>query len=52
LEVAFKRDERILRFLTVALDKHAVAYNEKKRLNKATSTANEVVAGETNVVNS
>lgn len=31
LETAFKRDERILRFLTVALDKHAVAYNEKKR---------------------
>ena len=30
-EVAFKRDERILRFLTVKLDKHAVAYNEKKR---------------------
>jgi len=33
-EVAFKRDERILRFLTVALDKHAVAYNEKKRAMK------------------
>jgi small subunit ribosomal protein S6 len=34
-EVTFKRDERILRFLTVSLDKHAVAYNEKKRKNKA-----------------
>jgi len=32
LELAFKRDERILRFLTVSLDKHAVAYNEKKRM--------------------
>ena len=31
LETAYKRDERLLRFLTVALDKHAVAYNEKKR---------------------
>lgn len=31
LETEFRRDERILRFLTVALDKHAVAYNEKKR---------------------
>ncbi len=31
LEVAYKRDERVLRFLTVALDKHAIAYNEKKR---------------------
>ena len=30
-EVAFKRDERILRFLTVKLDKHSLAYNEKKR---------------------
>ena len=30
-EIAFKRDERILRFLTVKLDKHAIAYNEKKR---------------------
>jgi len=35
-EVAFKRDERILRFLTVVLDKHMLAYNEKKR-NKAKS---------------
>jgi len=31
MELQFKRDERILRFLTVKLDKHAVAYNEKKR---------------------
>ncbi len=31
MEVQFKRDERILRFLTVKLDKHAIAYNEKKR---------------------
>ena len=31
LEIEYKRDEKILRFLTVALDKHAVAYNEKKR---------------------
>jgi small subunit ribosomal protein S6 len=38
LEVAYKRDERLLRFLTVALDKHAVAYSEKRR-NKAKATA-------------
>ena len=31
LEVFYKRDERIMRFLTVSLDKHAIAYNEKKR---------------------
>ncbi|MBQ9253651.1 MAG: 30S ribosomal protein S6 [Bacteroidales bacterium] len=31
LETAYKRDEKLLRFLTVSLDKYAVAYNEKKR---------------------
>jgi small subunit ribosomal protein S6 len=35
LELEYKRDERIMRFLTVALDKHAVAYSEKKRKNAA-----------------
>ncbi len=39
LEVAYKRDERLLRFLTVSLDKHAVAYNEKKRAKKAEAPA-------------
>jgi small subunit ribosomal protein S6 len=31
LELNYKRDEKIIRFLTIALDKHAVVYNEKKR---------------------
>ncbi|MEE9439536.1 MAG: 30S ribosomal protein S6 [Saprospiraceae bacterium] len=31
VELAFRRDERILRFLTVRLDKHGVKYNEDKR---------------------
>ncbi len=31
LEVEYKRDERVMRFLTVALDKHALAFSEKKR---------------------
>ncbi len=31
LEVEYRRDERVMRFLTIALDKHAIAYNEKKR---------------------
>lgn len=31
LEIEYRRDERVLRFLTIALDKHAIAYNEKKR---------------------
>ena len=34
LELTYRRDEKILRYLTVALDKHAVAYNEKKRAGK------------------
>ncbi len=31
LELELKRDERVLRFLTVKLDRHAIAYSEKKR---------------------
>ena len=31
LEVEFKRDETIMRFLTVSLDKYAAAYAEKRR---------------------
>ena len=31
LEIQYKRDERIIRFLTVALDKDAVAYAEHRR---------------------
>jgi len=31
LEIDLKRDERVVRFLTIALDKHAIAYNDKKR---------------------
>ena len=39
VETELKRDERVLRFLTVKLDKHAVAYNEKKRSKKAEAAA-------------
>ena len=35
LETEFKRDERVLRFLTVKMDKHSIAYAEKKRRNAA-----------------
>lgn len=31
LETEFRRDERVLRFMTIALDKDSIAYNEKKR---------------------
>ncbi|SRR5690554_18601 len=30
-ETEFKRDERVMRYLTVALDKHAVAWAERRR---------------------
>ena len=31
-ELEFRRDDSIMRYLTVALDKHAVAWAEKRRL--------------------
>ena len=31
LEIACRRDEKVMRFLTIALDKHALEYNEKRR---------------------
>lgn len=47
LELEYKRDERVMRFLTISLDKHAIAYNEKKRsgaFNKKAATKTEEVA--------
>ena len=38
LETQYHRDERIIRFITVALDKHAVAYAEKRRANRQAKT--------------
>lgn len=31
LEVEYKRDERVIRFLTTSLDKYAVEYNQKRK---------------------
>lgn len=31
LDIAYHRDERILRYITVSLDKHAIAYLEKRK---------------------
>ncbi len=42
-EVMMKRDERVMRFLTVKLDKHAIAYNEKRR-KKASESKKEETA--------
>ncbi len=42
LETEFKRDERVLRFLTTRLDKHAIAYSERRR-NKRNNNQEEKV---------
>jgi small subunit ribosomal protein S6 len=34
LEIQYRRDERIIRFLTFRMDKYAVEYAEKRRSNK------------------
>jgi small subunit ribosomal protein S6 len=31
LELAYRRDEQVLRYLTLKLDKHAMVYNERRR---------------------
>lgn len=36
LETEFKRDERIIRFLTVKMDKYAIEYSEKRKSKKGT----------------
>lgn len=43
LETAYKRDERLLRFLTLKLDKHAVAYAER-RMKKVSKKKEEAPA--------
>lgn len=30
-ELALKRDERLMRYMTIVLDKHSIAYNQRKR---------------------
>ena len=40
LEVAFRRDERVMRYLTVMLDKHAIEYGEKRKVKIKESKAN------------
>ena len=39
LETQYHRDERIIRYLTVALDKNAAAYAERRRQNRAAKAA-------------
>lgn len=51
LETEFRRDESVMRFLTTALDKFAVAYNARRRKgefnkNKEKKTAKRVLEGQ------
>ncbi|MFC2124992.1 30S ribosomal protein S6 [Bacteroidota bacterium] len=44
LELEYRRDDKIMRFLTISLDKHAIAYNEKRsrgEFNKKTEAVEE-----------
>lgn len=42
LETEYRRDEKIMRFLTTVLDKHAVAYNEKRKSGAFSAKKREV----------
>ena len=42
LEIQYRRDERIIRFLTFRMDKYAFEYAEKKRSAKVESKTKEV----------
>lgn len=41
MELAFRRDEKIIRFLTTVLDKHAIVYNERRRNGEFKSSKKE-----------
>ena len=49
LETQYRRDERILRYITVSLDKNAAAYAEKRRNNKLAKKAEEAPKAEETV---
>jgi small subunit ribosomal protein S6 len=41
LETEFRRDERIIRFLTMKMEKYAIAYSEKKRARQSAEQKQE-----------
>ncbi len=41
LEIQFRRDERVIRFLTLKMEKYAVEYAEKRRKLKSTKEVKE-----------
>ena len=44
LETEYRRDERVIRFLTVAMDKHHITFAERRRDRKAAAAAGEAPA--------
>ena len=51
LELQYRRDERIMRFLTVSMDKYAIAYAEKRRANRNAKNAAKEEVKEVEVKN-
>ena len=45
-ELQYRRDERVMRYLTILMDKHAIAYSEKRRNLRREREAAPVVAEE------
>lgn len=41
LELNFRRDERVMRYLTVKLDKYAIEWNEKRKRQQAENKSKE-----------
>lgn len=42
LEIGYRRDERVIRFLTTKMEKYAIEYAEKKRANKNSQSVSNV----------
>jgi small subunit ribosomal protein S6 len=44
LETEYRRDERVMRYITVSLDKHAITYNERRRKGEFNKKKEETAA--------
>ena len=47
-ETEFRRDERVMRFLTVALDKHAISWAERRRAKQKSNASAPAAAAPAN----
>ncbi len=46
LDIEYRRDERVIRFLTILMDKHHIAYSEKKKHGLTGKKTQKVKEGE------